>query len=136
MSENPFFDDMIEPDPLLNRITDLIIAACIEVHRLLGPGYLEVYYERALAEEFDRRGIKYTRQHPFEVEYKGKVIGSGFCDFIVEGSVIVEIKSIAAFAPIHTSQLLSYLRAMNLRLGLLINFNVSLLKHGIKRVAR
>lgn len=137
MADHPFLDDEYEElDPVLNMITGAVIAACIEVHRLLGAGYLEAYYEEALAHEFDLRGVKFSRQHPFEVTYKGKTIVSGRCDFVVERKVIVEIKAVESFAPVHTAQLISYLRSLDLRLGLLINFNVSLLKHGIKRIAR
>jgi GxxExxY protein len=135
MGEEAFVDDEEEPVPELNRLTNLIIAVCIEVHRLLGPGYLEAYYEEAVAREFKRRGITVSRQHPFQVIYKGDVIGEGRIDFVVEGKVALEIKSVESLHPLHTAQVISYLRATKLKLGLLINFNVRLLKDGIKRVA-
>jgi len=136
MQGDAFVDEVEEPDPILNWITNLIIGACIEVHRHLGPGYLEAYYEEALAQEFTLRGIRFIRQQSFDVTYKGKVIGSGRCDFVVEEKVVVEIKAIESFAPVHTAQVISYLRSTGHKLGLLINFNVRLLKDGIKRIAR
>jgi GxxExxY protein len=136
MVEEPFVDHVDEPDPELNRITNAIIGAGIEVHRQLGCGYVEAYYERALERELKLRGIAYSRQHRFEVNYKGEVIGTGEVDFVVEGKVIVEIKAVEKLAPVHVAQVISYLRALGLRLGLLINFNTDLLKNGIKRIAR
>ena len=133
--DEPFVDCQDEPDPELNRITTAIIGACIEVHRHLGPGYLEAYYEAALEREFNLRSIRYARQFRFSVTYKGERIGKGCLDFLVEDAVILELKSIEQFAPVHTAKMISYLRATRKRLGLLINFNVRLLKEGIKRIA-
>lgn len=136
MVEEPFVDQVDEPDPELNRITNAIIGASIEVHRQLGCGYLEAYYERALEHEFKSRGISYSRQHRFELTYKGEVIGTGEVDFVIEGKVVLEIKAVEKLAPVHVAQVISYLKARRLRLGLLINFNTDLLKNGIKRIAR
>jgi len=136
MVEEPYVDDVDEPDPKLNRITNAIIGACIEVHRQLGAGYLEAYYERALEKEFRLRNINFVRQQRFEVLYKGDVIGTGEADFVIEGLVLLEIKSVEKLAPVHTSQVISYLKALRLRLGLLVNFNSDLLKNGVKRIAR
>jgi GxxExxY protein len=133
--EEPFVDWEDEPDPELNRITNLIIGACIEVHRHLGPGYLEAYYEEALDKEFKTRGIRVSRQHPFALTYKGDVIGEGCLDFLVEDTVVLELKSIECFTGYHTAKMISYLRATKKKLGLVINFNVKLLKEGIKRIA-
>jgi GxxExxY protein len=129
-----FVDDDAEPDPELKRVTNLIIGAAIAVHRELGPGHAESAYHNALRIEFDAKGIVYGSQHRFELLYRGQRVGEGFLDFLVE-AVVVEIKSVEALAPVQTAQVISYLRATKLRLALLINFNVKLLKEGIKRVS-
>jgi GxxExxY protein len=133
--EEPFVDWEDEPDPELNRVSNAIIGACIEAHRHLGPGYLEAYYEEALEREFKLRSIRYVRQCRFSVLYKDEPIGTGCLDFLVEDAVILELKSIEQFAPVHTAKMISYLRATRKKLGLLVNFNVRLLKEGIKRIA-
>jgi GxxExxY protein len=127
-------DDEMEPDPELKRVTNLIIGAAIAVHRELGPGHAESAYQNALAIEFDARGIPYRPQHRFELCYRGQKVGEGCLDFLVE-NVVVEIKSVELLAPVHTAQVIGYLRATGLTLGLLINFNVKLLKDGIKRIS-
>jgi GxxExxY protein len=132
---NVFIDDEDEPDEVLNRITNSIIGAAIAVHRALGPAYSEEIYEKAIAMEFDARNIKYLRQHVFEVIYRGRIIGTGRVDFLVEEHVVVELKAIDQFAPVHTAQVISYLQATGRRLGILLNFRTKLLKDGIKRVA-
>ena len=124
-----------EPDPDLNRITEVIIAAAIEVHLILGPGFLESVYQKALELEFLRRGIRFTPQYRILIDYKGTEIGEGWLDFLVDGKVIVEIKAVDSLAPIHTAQVISYLRTTHHKLALLINFNVKLLTNGIKRIA-
>ena len=96
---------MIEKDPL----THAVIGAAIEVHRLLGPGYLERTYEEALAIELRLRGIEYSRQHPIALTYKGHSIGEGRLDFLVGGELIVELKTVDALADIHKAQVISYL---------------------------
>jgi GxxExxY protein len=111
-----------------------VIGAAIEVHRILGPGYLESVYEEALTIEFELHNIPLSRQHPVAVRYKTRVIGEGRLDFLVDNRLIVELKAVETLLPIHTAQVLSYLRATNQPLGLLINFNVRMLKQGIKRV--
>lgn len=130
-----FFDEEEEPLPALRRITNLIIGAAIDVHRALGPGFIESIYGKALALEMARRGIRFQPQPDFRVSFKGDVVGTFRLDFLVEGSVIVEIKAVDKLAPIHTAQAISYLKATGFRLALLINFNVPLLRDGIKRVA-
>ena len=112
-----------------------VIGAAIEVHKILGPGYLESVYEEALAVELTLRGIFFSRQLTFALDYKGHKIGEGRMDFLVDGCLVVELKAIEALAPIHTAQAISYLKATKHRLALLINFNVPVLKDGIKRVA-
>jgi GxxExxY protein len=125
---------MLERDEL-NRITEGIIGAAIEVHKYLGPGLLESAYQAALAYELNERGFKIEQQKSLPLLYKDVKLEAGYrLDFLVNDRVIVEIKSIENFAPIHEAQLLSYLRLANCKLGLLINFNVKLLKLGIKRI--
>ena len=111
-----------------------IIGAAIEVHRMLGAGLLESVYEDALCIELDLQNIKYERQKLIELEYKGRRISNLVPDLIVENSVIVELKSVQTLEQIHTAQVLTYLKLTNLRTGLLINFNVTVLKDGIKRI--
>ena len=117
------------------QLTDAIIGAAIEVHTHLGPGLLESAYEECLCEELRSRGIHFQSQRPLPLEYKGKKLDCGYrLDLVVEDRVIVEIKSVDGLAPIHEAQLLTYLRLSGKRVGLLINFNVPLLKDGIKRM--
>jgi GxxExxY protein len=129
-------DEVDEPDPELNRWTNAIIGACIEVHREHGPGFTEDVYESSLAIEFELRGIPFERQVPVPVTYKGRRVGSGRIDFVVADRVVVELKAVEALAPIHTAQVISYLKATRLRLAILVNFNVRALREGIKRIAR
>jgi len=119
----------------LNRITNAIIGAAIEVHRILGPGFLESVYQKALELELTRRNIAFTPQYRILVDYKGENVGEGFLDFLVEGKVIVEIKAVESFHPVFTAVVISYLRTTKRKLALLINFNVRSLKDGIKRIA-
>jgi GxxExxY protein len=135
MLDEPLVDDEMEPNPELNRITNLIIGAAIEVHTRLGPGHAEDVYQNALCLEFDLRGIYYFPQHPIVIMYKGRDVGRGRLNFLVENQVIVEIKSVEKLAPVHTAQVIAYLKATRFRLGLLLNFNVPQLKEGIKRIA-
>ena len=130
-----FVDEEMEPDPELNRITNGIIGAAIEVHRELGPGQLESAYEEAMAYEMGLRGIRFERQLEIELLYKGHPVGKGRLDFLVEGQVVLDLKSVQQLAPIHTSQMVSYLSMTGYPLGLIINFNVPALRHGIKRIA-
>ena len=119
----------------LDRITQAIIGAAIEVHRALGPGLLESAYEACLAFELTQRGLKVEQQKPLPVVYKNVKLDCGYrLDLLVEEAVIVEIKSVDRLAPIHQAQLLSYLRLSGHSVGLLINFNVQVLKNGIRRV--
>jgi GxxExxY protein len=115
-------------------LTHSIIGAAIEIHRNLGPGLLEAVYEECLAKEFVLREIPYARQKPIPLVYKDLKLECGYrLDFLVAGRVVVELKSIDAIAPIHDSVMLTYLRLSEMPLGLLINFNVVLLKDGIRR---
>lgn len=111
-----------------------VIGAAIEVHRHLGPGFLESVYEEALSQELRLRGVPFTRQPAVEVGYKGHAVGIERLDFLVGQRLVVELKAIEAILPIHLAQLRSYLVAMNLELGLLINFNAVHLRTAVKRV--
>ncbi len=118
----------------LNTITERIIGAAIEVHKVLGPGLMESACEECLCRELALRGIGVQRQLPLPVEYKGVRLDSGYrLDLLVERSVVVEIKSLSSIEPIHDAQLLTYLKLGGWKLGLLINFNVPALKDGIRR---
>jgi len=125
---------VIQLDEELNGISHEVIGAAIEVHRLLGPGFLESVYEEALCMELRLRGIPYARQVPAPVIYKGQVIGEGRLDLLVRESLVVELKAVEVLAQIHAVQLLSYLKATGHKLGLLINFNVPVLRDGVKRI--
>jgi GxxExxY protein len=118
----------------LKEETERIISCAIEVHSVLGPGLLEGLYEEALIHEFGLRGIKCERQKDIVLNYKGKVVGTHRIDVIVEDMIIVELKAVEAMHKIYEAQLLTYLRAMDKRVGLLINFNTTKLKDGIKRL--
>ena len=119
-----------------NEVARQIVDAAFRVHTSLGPGLLESVYEVVLAYELEKRGLGVVRQQPIPIEYQGTRIEMGFrADLIVEDLVIVEIKSVEATAPVHKKQLLTHLRLGNKRLGLLINFNVVLIKEGITRTA-
>jgi GxxExxY protein len=122
--------------PELNEHAQAVEAAAFEVHRVLGPGYLETIYEEALVVELRKRGIRFKRQFPVAIEYKGTPIGQARLDMLVADRLIVELKAADALLPIHVAQLLSCLKCSGLRLGLLINFNTPYLRKGIRRVIR
>jgi len=122
---------MIQNDPL----TEKIIGAAIEVHRVLGPGLLESAYEECLCHELRLEGIGFTRQQPLPVVYKGVHLDCGYrLDVVVESKVIVELKTVDRLLPIHEAQLLTYLRLAGIHTGLILNFNVPALRQGIKRM--
>jgi GxxExxY protein len=117
-----------------NKITSEIIGIAINVHRALGPGLLESAYEECLASDLKNAGLKIERQKPVPVFYKDIKLKCGYrIDILVEDEVIIELKSVEQLAPIHDAQMLTYLKFSNKKIGLLINFNVLLLKNGIKR---
>ena len=126
--------EALRPEDL---ITEKIIGAAIEVHKQLGPGLLESAYQVCLAHEMGLRGIRFEREKPIPLFYKGVMMEQAYrADFVVEDTIIVELKAVKEFENIHTAQLMSYLKLADLKLGLLLNFNVKLLKiGGIKRVA-
>jgi GxxExxY protein len=125
---------MLEPPFELNKTTGAVVSAALEVHRALGPGFLESVYEEAIAVEFRLRNIPYERQKPISVSYKGRRVGEGKLDFLIQEAVVVELKAVEKVLPIHQAQLMSYLKATGCRLGLIINFHEHLLKDGVKRI--
>jgi GxxExxY protein len=119
-----------------NSLTEAIISAAITVHRELGPGLLESVYEKCLALELTKSGLQVSSQKEIPLTYKGLALESGFrADLIVENKVLIELKSVDQLLPVHTAQVLTYLKLTGLRTALLINFNVQLLKNGIKRLS-
>ena len=124
-----------DPGEAYDRVAHAVIGASIEVHRHLGPGYNEAVYGNALEIELNARNIPFERDKQVEVVYKGESVGKGEVDFFVGGMLAVELKTVESFAPIHLAQVIFYLKSLNRPLGLLINFRVSMLKDGVKRVA-
>ncbi len=119
-----------EPSQRIDELASKVIGAAIEVHRSLGTGYLESVYEEALSVELTLRGLRHATQVTFSLRYKDHDIGVGRIDLLVED----ELKAVESLAPIHSAQVISYLKAPNKELALLINFNDRLLKDGIKRI--
>lgn len=124
----------IEPNNETDNLARRVIGAAIEVHKSLGPGYLESVYEAALCMELELREIAFVNQYPISILYKGRYVGEGRLDLLVENCLVVELKAVDALLPVHSAQVMSYLKATKLQLGLLINFNVPVLKQGIKRI--
>jgi GxxExxY protein len=119
----------------LNAITEQIIGAAMEVHRSIGPGLLESAYEACLAYELRQRGFRVDQQKPLRVVYKGVQLDCGYrLDMVVNECVIVEIKAVERLTTVHDAQLLSYLRLLDCRVGLLLNFHCTMLKNGIRRI--
>jgi GxxExxY protein len=121
-------------DERTEKLAEAVIGAAIEVHRHLGPGLPEVSYRNALCRELELRGISHACEVPLPIFYKDVEVGKGRLDILVEASLIVELKSVDALTPVHRAQVVTYLQLTKLKLGLLINFNVVVLKDGIKRV--
>jgi GxxExxY protein len=119
----------------INEITEGVIGAAIEVHRHLGPGLLESAYQICLAKELSLRKIPFEQEKPLLIEYKGIHLNGGYrLDFLIDQRVIVELKAVDVLLPIHEAQLLTYLKLTGCKTGLLINFNVPVIKNGIKRM--
>ena len=119
----------------MNDCSREIIGACIEVHRVLGPGLLESAYEECLCHELRERKLEFGHQVPLPVVYKGIKLDCGYrMDIVVASSILLELKAVDEVLPIHEAQLLTYLRLSGLKIGLLINFNVPLLTNGVKRM--
>ena len=120
----------------MNRITGAVVDAAFAVHKNMGPGLLESIYESCLIRELKKRNLAFERQRPIQVIYDGEPLEEKLrVDLIVEGKVIIELKAVDALLPIHEAQLLTYLKLTGCEIGLLINFNVRLIKNGIQRVA-
>ena len=118
-----------------NEISKIVVDCCFKVHTELGPGLLESVYEEVLSYELIKRGLNLERQRGIPVVYDNIKMELGFrADIIVENKIIIELKSIEAIAPVHSKQLLTYLKLSGIKLGLLINFNEALIKDGIKRI--
>ena len=116
-------------------LTEQIIGAAIEVHRALGPGLLESAYEECLCIELGLRGLRFSSQAALPIEYKGRLISGGYrLDLVVEDKVVVELKAVERLLPLHEAQLLTYLKLGDFSTGLLMNFNVPVLKDGIRRM--
>ena len=118
----------------INQLTKRVIGAAMEVHSLLGPGYLESAYEQALAIELESRHISFERQKSFALCYKGQAIGEGRMDFYVNHMLVVELKSVDSLLPVHVAQVIAYLKATDQKIGLLINFHAESLRKGIRRI--
>ena len=132
MSEHPAQTVTEIPDSL-NKLSERVIGCAIEVHRVLGPGLLERLYEDALVHELQLQDLQVRRQVPVQLDYKGVMLTGQRLDLVVEHRLVIELKAVESVSDLHLAQLLSYLRVGNLPLGLLINFNVPLLKKGIHR---
>jgi GxxExxY protein len=118
-----------------DSLSEAVISAAIEVHRILGPGLLESAYEQCLCYEFDQRGISYQRQVLLPIAYKGQQLDCGYrMDVVVENKIVLELKTVDAFSEIHSAQLLTYMKLSGLSTGLLLNFKVPALRHGIRRM--
>ncbi len=124
----------MEPGKELDGLASSVIGSAMEVHRHLGPGYLESVYEEALGIELSERKISTRRQHPISIVYKGKTVGEGKVDLLVADKLVVELKAVETLLPVHKAQVISCLKATQLHLGLLINFNVSVLRDGLQRI--
>ena len=125
-----------EPDFALDEMARVVVDAAVEVHRVLGPGLLESVYEQALSVELALRSVRFVRQVPVVDTYKNVASGEARLDFLVAERLVVELKACQGLLPIHFAQVLSYLKASDQSLGLLINFNVRLLRQGVRRVVR
>jgi GxxExxY protein len=128
--------DVRKADDETERVASEVIGAAIEVHTILGPNLPELAYRRALAHELMLRGIECICEHPVPIVYKGLLVAEGRADILVCGRLVIELKVVEGLSDAHRAQVLAYLAALKLELGLLINFNVAYLRDGIKRVIR
>ncbi len=117
---------------VFDELSSSVISAAIQVHKKLGPGFLETVYEQALRLELTKRGISFVAQAPIQVLYGGQVVGNHVLDLLVDGKLVVELKAVSALEDIHFAQLRSYLRATDIKIGLLLNFNSPTL--AVKRI--
>jgi len=125
---------MRELNTSINQLSYNIIGAAIEVHRSLEPGLLENVYEQALYIELQERNIQFEQQKEIGLTYKGRPIGTGRIDILVDDCIVIELKAVERLLPIHTAQVMTYLKIAEKRLGLLINFNTDVLTNGVKRI--
>lgn len=133
-SELPHWKRVVVP-PETEALAKVAVDACFSVHQELGPGLLESAYEACLARELDLRGVRHVRQHPVPLDYKGMRVEIGFrADMIVSDKLLLELKAVDTLLPIHTAQVITYLRLLGMPLGLLINFNETLIKNGLHRI--
>lgn len=127
-------DKVVIPDDV-EHLATLAVDAAFTVHSELGPGLLETAYESCFAHELELRGVNYQRQLPVALNYKGKLIEVGFrADVVMAGKLLIELKAVEQVIPVHKAQVITYLKILKLPLGLLINFNEILIKHGIQRI--
>ena len=121
----------------INKITEIVIGCAIEVHRQLGPGLLESAYEECLCYELQQAGLRFERQKPVPVVYKEIRLDCGYrIDILVENCVVVELKTVELYNPVHEAQVLTYMKFADKKVGLMINFYVTILKNGIRRYVR
>jgi len=126
---------MPEPSPIVDALARRAIGAALEVHRALGPGYPEQAYQRAMELELTYQRIPFASQVPLGLTYKDEPLGTSFrLDLLVDGMLLVELKTVESIGPIHVAQVISYLKASNLPLGLILNFQTALMRDGIRRV--
>jgi len=123
-----------EPEEEVEQLAHRVIGAALEVHKALGPGFLETVYEEALCIELELQKIPFKRQYKVEATYKGRPVGGSRLDLVVGDKLIIELKAVDILVPIHSAQVISYLKTTGFSLGLIINFNVPVLKEGIKRI--
>ena len=123
-----------EPGKDLDELAHAVIGAAIEVHRNLGAGFQEAVYEKALCVERKLRRIPFARRRAFHIDYKGHEVGSGVIDLLVGGKLVGELKTVEELLPVHSAQVISYLKAIGSKLGLLLNFKAAVLRDGIRRV--
>jgi GxxExxY protein len=124
----------LEPPTETDELARAFLRAAVEVHRALGPGFLESVYEEALCIELSERAIPFQRQQCISIQYKNRPVGQARVDLVIDSALLVELKAVETLVPIHLAQIISYLRATRIRLGLLVNFNVPLLlRNGVKR---
>ncbi|MCA9234069.1 MAG: GxxExxY protein [Planctomycetales bacterium] len=125
---------VVEPSERVDELARAVIGAAIEVHKVLGAGFLESVYEEALCVELALRGIPFERQKPIALTYKDQKVGEARLDLLVGGELVVELKAVERIHPIHQAQVINYLRATGFQLGLLLNFNVEQMRQGIDRI--
>jgi GxxExxY protein len=126
--------ERIEPPRYLDELAHEVIGAAIDVHRALGPGFLESIYEAALVRELRVRDIEHDQQVPMPVRYRGELIGEHRLDLLVGGALVIELKAVERLTAAHVAQTMSYLRAGGFQLGLLLNFHAAAMRDGVRRV--